>query len=64
MAPEVGAERWIGDMDMAGLSGQAADGRRLDTCPGDPLGGEALADGAAHDVTGESREQVVANASS
>ncbi|MET7334884.1 hypothetical protein [Nonomuraea sp. NPDC005650] len=62
--PEAGAERRIGTTGMAVLSGQADGGWGLDTWHGDPLGGAALAGGAARDLTGESSGEAAADASS
>jgi len=56
------AERRIMNTGAVVLEGDLASGWRVVRWSGEPLGGEQLADRAAHDVTGDSAEEALAEA--
>jgi broad specificity phosphatase PhoE len=55
-------ERRIANTGAVSLEGDLTSGWRIDRWAGEPLGGADLADGAAHDVTGDSAEEALAEA--
>ncbi|MBB3327999.1 histidine phosphatase family protein [Microlunatus antarcticus] len=58
LSPEESHELWLANTGLAVLVGDPASGWRLDRWHAEPLGGSALLDRAAQDVTGESTDDL------
>ena len=57
LEPDLATELRLMNTGMALLSGDPASGWELERWLSEPLGGDELADGHAHDVTGESTDE-------